>query len=141
MMLSVFPCVWPSVRLLWRNVCLGLPPIFWLGCFFDMEMHELFVYLEINPLSLALLNSIFQGMYIIICVYMCISVQLLSHVRLFVTAWTVARQAFLSITNSWSLLKLISIALVMLSNQLILCCPLLLPSIFPSLRGFSSETW
>ena len=75
MMLSVFPCVWPSVRLLWRNVCLGLPPIFWSGYFFEMEMHELFVYLEINPLLVALLNSIFQGMYIIICVYMYISVQ------------------------------------------------------------------
>ena len=57
------------------------------------------------------------------------------HVRLFVTPWTAARQAFLSITNSWSLLKLMSIELVMSSNQLILCHPLLLlPSIFPSIR-------
>ena len=54
--------------------------------------------------------------------------------------WTAARQASLSITNSWSLLKLMSIALVMPSNHLILCCPLLLPpSIFPSIRVFSND--
>ena len=60
-------------------------------------------------------------------------VQLLSHVRLFVTPWTVACQASLSFTISWSLLKLMSIKSVMPSNHLILCPPLLLlPSIFPS---------
>ena len=54
-----------------------------------------------------------------------------------VTPWTAARQASLSITNSWSLLKLMSIESVVPSNHLILCCPLLLlPSIFPSIRGF-----
>ena len=64
------------------------------------------------------------------------SVQLLRHVRLFVTPWTEAHQAFLSITNSRSLLKLMSIESVMPSNHLILCRPLLLlPSIFPSIRG------
>ena len=69
------------------------------------------------------------------------SVQSLSHVRLFVTPWITARQASLSITNSWSLLKLMSIQSVMPSNHLILCCPLLLlPSIFPSIRVFSSES-
>ena len=52
----------------------------------------------------------------------------LSLIRLFVTLWTAARQASLSITNSWSLLKLMSLKLVMPSNHLILCCPLLLPS-------------
>ena len=68
------------------------------------------------------------------------SVQLLSHVRLFVSPWTVARQASLSITNSQSLLKFMSIELVMPSNHLILICPLLLlPSIFPSIRVFSNE--
>ena len=67
------------------------------------------------------------------------SVQSLSHVLLFATPWTAARQASLSITNSWSLLKLMSIELVMPSNHLILCHPLfLLPSIFPSIRVFSS---
>ena len=69
------------------------------------------------------------------------SVQLLSHVQLFATPWTAARQASLSITNSWSLLKLMSIELVMPSNHLTLCHPLLLlPSIFPRIRVFSSES-
>ena len=68
------------------------------------------------------------------------SVQSLSRVWLFVMPWTVARQASLSIINSWSLLRLISIELVMPSNHLILCHPLLLPpSIFPSIRVFSNE--
>ena len=68
------------------------------------------------------------------------SVQLLSCVRLFATPWTAAHQASLSITNSQSLLKLMSIESVMPSNHLILCCPLLLlPSISPSIRVFSSE--
>ena len=69
------------------------------------------------------------------------SVQLLSRIRLFVTPWTTAFQAYLSITNSWSLLKLMSIELVMPSNHLILCHPLLLlPSICPSVRVFSNES-
>ena len=69
------------------------------------------------------------------------SVQPLSRVRLSATPWTAARQASLSITNSWSLLKLMSIELVMPSNHLILCCPLLLlPSIFPSIRVFSNQS-
>ena len=69
------------------------------------------------------------------------SVQSLSHVQLFVIPWTAACQASLSITNTWSLLKLMSIASVMPSNHLILCRPLLLPpSIFPSIRVFSSES-
>ena len=69
------------------------------------------------------------------------SVQSLSHVQLFATPWTAAHQASLSITNSWSLLKLMSIESVMPSNHLILYCPLLLPpSIFPSIRVFSNES-
>ena len=67
------------------------------------------------------------------------SVQSVGHVRLFVTAWTAACQTSLSITNSQSLLKLLSTESVMPSNHLILCCPLLLPSIFPSIRVFSNE--
>ena len=57
-------------------------------------------------------------------------------------SWTAAHQASLSVTNSWSLLKLffLSIESVMPSNHLILCCPLLLPSVFPSIRLFSSES-
>ena len=69
------------------------------------------------------------------------SIQLLSHVRLFATPWTAASQAYLSITNSQSLLKLMSTELVIPSNHLILYCPcLLLPSIFPSIRVFFSES-
>ena len=69
------------------------------------------------------------------------SVQSLSRVRLFGTPWTAARQASLSITNSWSLPRLISIESVMPSNHLILCHPLLLlPSIFLSIRVFSTES-
>ena len=68
------------------------------------------------------------------------SVQSLSHVRFFVTPWTAARQTSLSVINSWSLLKFMSIQSVMPSNHLILCRPLLLPSIFPSIRVFSNES-
>ena len=82
------------------------------------------------------------------CVYIFIfmeysvsSVQSLSHVWLFATAWIAACQASLSITNSQSLLKPMSIESVMPSSHLILCCPLLLlPPIPPSIRGFSNES-
>ena len=70
-----------------------------------------------------------------------LSVQSLSRVRLFVTRWTAAHQASLSITNSWSLLKIMSLELVMPSNHLILCHLLLLPpSVFPSIRVFSNQS-
>ena len=69
------------------------------------------------------------------------SFQFLSCVQLFVIPWTAASKASLSITNSWSLLKLMSTELMMPSNHLILCHPLLLlPSIFPSIRVFSNES-
>ena len=69
------------------------------------------------------------------------SLQLLSHVRLFMTLWTAAHQVSLSITNSQSLLKLMTINSVIPSNHLNLCCPLLLlPSVFPSIRVFSDES-
>ena len=76
-------------------------------------------------------------------IYICIltSVQSLSHVQLFLILWTAACQASLSITNSWSLLKLMSTESVMPSNHLSLCPPLLLPpSIFPSSRVFSKKS-
>ena len=83
-------------------------------------------YLRSLPIALSNLTVVF--------------VQLLSCVRLFVIQWTTACQASLSFTITWSLLKLKSIESVMLSNHLILCQPLLLlPSIFPSIRIFSSE--
>ena len=70
-----------------------------------------------------------------------VAFQSLSHAQLFVTPWTAAHQASLSITNSQSLLKLMSIQSVMPSSHLILCRPLLLlPSVFPSIRVFSSES-
>ena len=69
------------------------------------------------------------------------SVHSLSRVRLFVTPWTAAHQAFLSITNSWSLLKLMSVESAMRSTHLILCRPLLLlPPIPPNIRVFSSDS-
>ena len=69
------------------------------------------------------------------------SIQSLRHVWLFATSWTAAHQAFLSITNSWSPPKPMSIKLMMPSNHLILCHPpLLLPSMFPSIRVFSNES-
>ena len=78
-----------------------------------------------------------------VCVCVCVfsSVRSFSRVWLFETLWTAAHHASLSITNFRSLLKIMSIKLVMPSNHLILCCPLLLPpSIFPSIRVFSSES-
>ena len=69
------------------------------------------------------------------------SVQLLSHVQLFVTPWTTAHQESLSITNFWSLSKPMTIETVMASNHLVLCGPLLLlPSIFPRIKVFSNES-
>ena len=67
-------------------------------------------------------------------------VHLLSHVQPLVTPWTAAHQASLSTTNSWSLLKLMSIESVIPNNHPILCHPLLLPSIFPRIRIFSNES-
>ena len=73
--------------------------------------------------------------------YYTVVVQSLSHIWLFETQWTAARQASLSFTISWSLLKLTSIELVIPSDHLILCCPLFLPpSIFPSIRAFSNDS-
>ena len=75
-------------------------------------------------------------------VFVVVVVQLLSHVQIFVTPWTAARQAPLSSSISWSLHRLTSIELVMLSNHLILCCPLLLLlSIFPSIRESFPVSW
>ena len=67
-------------------------------------------------------------------------IQSLSHVWLFATPWTAARQAALSFTISWNLLKVISVESVRLSNHLLFCLLLLLSSIFPSIRVFSSES-
>ena len=85
-------------------------------------------------------SSVFSFAYKTNSIFMPVAVQSLSLVQLFVTPWTAALQASLSIANSQSLLKLMPIESVMPSNHLILCCPLLLPpSIFPSIRVFSNE--
>ena len=77
----------------------------------------------------------------LVCLPLLLVVESVSHVRLFVTPWTAACQASLAITNSQSLLKLMSVESVMPSNHLILCHPLLLsPSILPSIRVFSSKS-
>ena len=79
--------------------------------------------------------------FIYIILHILSSVQSLSHLQLFALPWTAAHQASLSITNSQSLLRLMSIESVTPSNHLIFCCPLLLlPSIFPSIRVFSNES-
>ena len=85
-------------------------------------------------------NSLFlRNLNMHVCI--CLSVQSLSHIRLFVTPWTAACQASLPITNSKSLFKLMSIEFVMPSNCLILCGPLLLlPSVFPSIKVSSVES-
>ena len=86
-------------------------------------------------------NTNYRIVYSVLGISQLSSVQSLSRVRLFVTPWTAARQASLSITNSRSLFKLMSFTFVMSSNHLILCCPLLLlPLIFPSIRVFSNES-
>ena len=104
----------------------------WMGI---LSCHALPVCLWANFLrSLSFSLSIWTMGYVVVVVH------LFSHVQLFATPWTSARQVSLSITNSWSLLILMSIESVMPSNHLILCCPLLQPSIFPSITVFSSES-
>ena len=92
--------------------------------------------------SLSLILRFTQLLFVsIVHTFVFRSVQLLSHVRLFAIPWAAAHQAFLSVVNFRSLLKLMSIELVMPSNHLILCRPLLLlPSIFPNNRVFSNES-
>ena len=95
----------------------------------------------LKDLSLKYFAIISRVKQSIVCKHQFSSVQLLSSVQLFVTPWTAACQASLSITYSQSLPKLMSIESVMPSNHLILCCPLfLLPSIFPNIRVFSNES-
>ena len=95
----------------------------------------------IAPLLFCIRQKIFLFLQVCICASFISSVQSLSCVQFFVTPWTAARQASLSITISWSFLKLICIESEMPSSHLILCHPLLLlPSIFPSIRVFSSES-
>ena len=96
------------------------------------------IYLPSIPLPLLYVISIIESFFFSWSIS---SVQLLSHVWFFVTPWTATCQASLSITNPWSLLKLMPIELVIASNYLIPYCPLLLlPSIFPSIRVLPNES-
>ena len=98
----------------------------------DVFSEDIFIWINYNN-YFSWLKSEFE--------YIISSVQSLNHVQLFMTTWTAAHQASLSIPNSQSLFKLMSAESVTLYNHLILCCPfLLLPSIFPSIRVFSSES-
>ena len=93
------------------------------------------------PIRLIKDRSVREGHGLLLYISQFSSVQSLSHVQLFVTPWTAARQASLSITNSRSSPKLMSIESVMSSSHLILCCPLLLlPPVPPSIRVFSKES-
>ena len=104
-----------------------------MGCHFLLQ--RVFLIQELNPCQLHLRDWQVDSLPLHT------SIQSLSHVWLFATPWTAAHQAFLSITNPWSLLKRMSIEAVMPSNHLILChCLLLLPLIFPSIRVFSKES-
>ena len=109
-----------------------------------MQLLSVLIYSWINEVSIQeisiltncrIFHIIVRNIYISVWFY--VLVQSISHVQLFATPWTVARQASLSFTISWSLLKLMSIESVMPSNLLSLCCPLLLlPSTFPEFRSF-----
>ena len=106
--------------------------------FFKIYFQHLFL---LNICIIVFLWVLFWALFSTYCTVSLSSVQSLSCVQLFVTPWTAAHQASLSITNSQSLLKLMSIESVMPSNHLIFCRPLLfLPSIFPSIRVFSNES-
>ena len=119
--------VMPCNRLIFCHPILFLPSVFLSIRVFKCSMD--ISYLDFATIVLGLPRWYFS------------LVQSLSHVRLFLTPWTAALQASLSITNSQSLLKLMSIGSVIPSNHLILCRPLLpLPSIFPSIRVFSNES-
>ena len=101
-----------------------------------MLLFHIYLFLFCNPLYFK--NETFSS-FVSLRIFS--SVQLLSCVQLFATPLTAACQASLSITNPWSLLKLVSVESVIPSNHLILCRPLLLlPSIFPSIRVFSKES-
>ena len=106
------------------------------------SVHGIFQVRILEWVAIFLLQGTCRSLLNVSCIFSSISsVQLLSHVRLFAAPWTAAYQASLFITNSRSLLKLMSIELMMSSNHLILCYPLLLlPSIFPSIRVFSKES-
>ena len=125
-----------STNTVWKYQFFGAQPSFWSNCHIHTWLlTKPWLWLS-GPLGLT-----FVSKAILVLAYSVSSVQSLSYVLLFVTPWTTAGQASLPITYSRSLPKLMSIELVMSSNHLILCCPLLLPpSIFPRIRVFSNES-
>ena len=131
----------------WQSLCLSIKSSWLTSTFFLAYLLPLCFIIEREMLKSPTINvflSVSPCNYInfTTCIkHLFSSVQLLSCVQLFATPWTAARQASLSITNSWSLPKPMSIELVMPSYHLILCHPfLLLPSNFPSIRDFSNES-
>ena len=123
---------YPDLSVRWYSSCLGVS----LGRGSDGRGFHLG-----NPYHVTGLGSVSPRHCSLTSQFPFSSFQSLSHVRLFSTPWTAACQASLSVTNSQSLLKLMSLDSVMSSNHLILCHPfLLLPSIFPSIRVFSNES-
>ena len=126
----------PSSRHLQSFSKFQFSAVFYLPSIYHLSTYHLLIIYFLSSIYLVIYHLSFYLSYIYLS-----SVQSLSRVRFFVTPWTAARQASLSITNSQSLLKLRSIESVMPSNHLILCHPLLLlPSIFPSIRVFSNES-
>ena len=130
---------WSSIsHMVMHHILSDQLPLLYMGLFLDSIILCMIYMYVISPVLCCQISIIFWKNSLLNSFK---SVQLLSHVRLFATAWTAACQTSLSITNSRSLLKLMSIKSVMTSNCLILCCPLLLlPSIFPSIRVFSNES-
>ena len=110
-------------------ICIALQFYLKISCFC------LFCFFVLQKISVA------SRWFLCVCIHVVVVVQLPSHVQLFVTPWSAAHQASVFLTISWSLPKLMFIASVMPSSHRILWCPLLLlPSIFPSIRGFSNES-
>jgi len=104
------------------------------------KRNQIWLFFTKSECIFSLLTSLCTFLFSVFSLLLLSSVQSLSHVLLFATPWTAAHQVSLSITNSQSLFKCMSIELVILSNHLILCRPLLLTSILPSIRVFSSES-
>ena len=129
-----FSCAsWLSLSSVEKSLFKSCAPI-WLGCFFDIEVHKLCMFWREIPCGclFAQISSIMRFVFLLCLQFPLLcqrfkgefsSVQLLSRVWLFATPWTAAHQASLFITNSWSLLKLMSIESVRPSNQLILSSP------------------
>ena len=136
--LKLYDCVLLFLLLVWSVCDLNyFEPMLLDVCTFILQSNFIFYYYK-----LCLLSLIFFSCYLLSFKFLCLySVQSLSRVQLSATPRTAAHQASLSITNSWSLLMLISIKSMTPSNHLILCRPLLVPtSIFPSIMVFSNES-